>query len=313
MSLIVWLTQSFLLSVATFFLLGEEFVLDLQGDLPCLKAIPAASQNKQYSSESCDSKFKCFRMNKSGNWQLPFGVLSVFQISSFIVVYGLKARRKSPSHLPFVFCVTCCALTTTLLLTKLAAQLSPQHSAHGTTASGGYGIKLFTFARNALVTAFVAAFQWISPIFVYSCHSESSSKEGSTLLKRESRDGLYYCSTELNSQALERGGATISHAIVFLIVAYFISSSYTLYLLLAHDGCDKQILKPVNNNTQPYDTSGVRGCDNLEVGDVGEGNRMDARSQKCTPYNGLVNKKEMIVACMEQESDEESFVFGWRL
>lgn len=307
MSLALWLTQSFLLSVAIFFLLGEEFVSDHKENLLRLKMIPAAGEKiDQYCSELRNSLSyqQCCEMNKSTalKWQIPFGALSVAQTSLFFLLYSLRTSNKP---LPFlrVVCATCWALTSTFLLTKLAVHLS--YSVPGTTVSSGYAVTLFTYVRNALTTVLLSASQRILRMFV------SISKD-SILLKEEFPEGLYFCSSELESLSTQQAGINISRAIVLLTVAYFISSCYTLCLLLAHEEHSEPVPKSGNKTSTGLQarTDKIR-----DRGEMGDGHSVKATNRKCASRNCLsdLNKKEMIVAFMEEESDEDSFVFGWRL
>ena len=319
MNIVIWLAQSFLLSVAIFFLLGEEFVLDRHGDLPCLKATPVSAEN---SSDRWNRNPKCCKMKKSAKWQMLFGVLSVAQTSLLSLFYTLRNRSKSPLAFLSVVCAICWGLPSIILLTKLVAHLSPQMSGLQRTASSGYESTLFEFARNALMNVLMAAFQRIVRIVANSKHSVSTSEKRAIFLKQELQDGLYFCSSELNSRSLNQAAVVIvSRAMVVLIVVYFISSGYTLYLVLTHKKCDEQIFTPLSQRTgilaQSADRANNGGCDRLDVGGVGEGHMHSeqARTKKSTTRNGLreFNKKDMIVAFMEEESDEDSFVFGWRL
>ena len=320
MNIAIWLAQSFLLSIAIFFLLGEEYVLDRQGDSTCLKVTPVSTEN---SSDRWIRNPKCCKMKKTAKWQVLFGVLSVAHTIFLSLFYSLRNRSKSPLAFLSVVCAICWALTSIVLLTKLVAHLSPQTSGTQRTASrSSYASTLFVFARNTLMSVLMAAFQRIVRILTNSKHSVSiSESERAIFLKQELQDGLYFCSSELNSPSLEQAGIDVSRAMVALIMAYFISSGYTLYLVLTNVKCDGEIFKPLSQSTgilaQSVDGINDRGCDRLDAGEVSEGHMRSEPviNKKCAAHNGLreFSKKDMIVAFMEEESDEESFVFGWRL
>ena len=317
MTLLVWITQSFLLSAAIFVLLGEQFVMDCQGELLCLKTTQAAGENKQwYSSERSRSNSQCCTINKTTKWQIPFGVLSVTQMTFSFVVYGVGTRGKSVGPFLSIVCATCWAMTAVLLFTKLAIHLLvPRNHLSQTTANSGHVFALFTLAWNTFTAIFTSACQCI---FLLSANSLSTSENRDILKSEDLQDWLYFCSSDRENQTPEQTGANLSRVINVLIIAYFISSSYTLYLVLALEEYFEPAVKSVENSIgQPAvsDMPGDRGWNNFAAGRVGEGNVLESTTKTCITRNARrdLNKNELIVAFMENESDEDSFVFGWRL
>ena len=311
----MWLAQSFLLSFAIFFLFGEEFVLDRHEDFPCHKVIPAAANNS-INRRNKDSE--CWKMEKSGKSQIIFGVLSVVQASLLSVVYGIRIRRKSPLPSLSVVCTACWALTSILLSTKLLTHFSPKIATHRITENGNYESTLFMLARDALIWILKTAFQrlWF---FIPSRHSVIIRDKTNTFLHQKIQDGLYFCSSELNGQSFDQAGVNISRALAVTIVAYVLSSGYALCLVLGHHARSELILKPVDKCiwTPAQSEEGKDSKQgNLDEGKVGEGHTRssEAANKKYVPRKGVHEfNKDMIVAFMDEESDEDSFVFGWRL
>lgn len=315
MSIVMWLAQSFLLSFAIFFLFGEEFVLHQQEDFPCLKVIPAATNNS-INRRNKDSE--CWKIEKSAKWQIIFGVLSVVQTSLLSVVYGIRIRRKSPLPSLSVVCTACWALTSILLSTKLLTHFSRQISTPRIAENGNYESTLFILARDALIWILKTAFQNLR-FFTPSRHSVLIREKASTSSHQKMQDGLYFCSFELNGQSFDQAGVNISRALVVSIVAYVLSSGYALCLVLRHHARSELILKPVDKciGTPAQSEIEDRKQGNLEERKAGEGHTRSSKAadKKCALRKGVheFNKKDMIVAFMEEDSDEDSFVLGWRL
>lgn len=306
MNLILWLTQSCLLSVAIFVLLGEELVLDRKhGDWPCTKAIRVAGENtKQHPNNS-----HCCKLEKSSKWQIPFGVLATVQISLLLVVFGLRSHGKSPWPFLPVVCVTSWILNIFLLLTKLIVYLTLEPE---TVVNSSHTSALFTFVWNALTAVFAMGFQTISHVVAVVAHLTPNSDNPEDLL-----NGFYFCSPEYGN-VLGEIGANIPLVVIVLIVAYFISSGYTLCLVLAHEK-DEQNEEPeekLDRSTRRRRSQmwGDHKDDSSDMGREGEGLGNKTTEGTYSSRNCLrdLNKNKLSVAFVE-ESDDESFVFGWRL
>lgn len=301
MTLIIWITQSCLLSVAIFLLLGEELVLDRKEDLLCLKAIrvAAASDNtQQYSNSS-----QCCKLEKSAKWKIAFGAFAVAQTSLLFVSFGLRSHSPRSLRLLPVVCIACWLVTVIILLTKLIVLLTP---APQTVADSGYMSMLFTFAWNSLRSVFSVGYQRIFHVVLHSI-SGSDNREGL-------QNGLYFCSFE-ESKDTGQNDANTPRVIITLIVAYFISSGYTLVLFHEEQSGDETDLKPSRSTRlRSCQKRRDRGWDNFDMGEEGEGKGNKTTGGTCASLNCLhdLNKNDISVAFME-ESDDESFVFGWRL
>lgn len=307
MNLILWLMQSCLLSLAIFVLLGEELVLDHKhGGLLCKRAIPVAGEKvQQYPYNS-----QCCKLEKFSKWKIPFGLLAVVQTSSLLVIFGLRCHRKSPGPFLYVLCVACWVLTVILLLTKLVAHLSPEPQ---TVANTSYIGVLFTLMWNALRAVLAVSFQ---RIFHVIAHLTASADE-----REDLKNGFYFCSPEEN-KVLEGMGANIPSAFIVLMVAYFISSSYTFCLVLAHvevEQTEETGLKPKRSTIlqRCQIRRGDHENDSLDVGGEGEVQRnnttdLEGRTLESRNCLGDLNKGTFSVGFVE-ESEDESFVFGWRL
>ncbi|XP_078355046.1 uncharacterized protein LOC144639628 [Oculina patagonica] len=303
MNVILWLTQSCLLSVAIFFLLGEELVLNHKhGDVLCTKAIRVAGENtKQYSNNS-----HCCKLEKSSKWQIPFGVLATVQMNLLLVILGLRSHGKSPWPFLPVVCVTSWILNDFLLLTKLVVCLTPEPDA---VENSSYTSAFFTFVWNSLTAVFAVGFQ---RIFHAVAHLTPNSDKQEGLL-----NGFYFCSHQ-SDKVLGEIGANIHLVVIVLIVAYFISSGYTLCLVLTHE--DDELneepgLRTTRSTRQRRSKKrGDHKDDSSHMGWEGERQANKSTEGANASRNCLrdLNKNKLSVAFIE-ESDDESFVFGWRL
>lgn len=303
MSLILWLTQSCLLSLAIFVLLGEELVLDHKhGDLLCTKVVRMIDENaQQYPNNS-----QCCRLEKSSKWQISFGFLATVTISLMLVVFGLRSHGNSAWPFLPTACVTCWLLNIILLLTKLIDYLTPEPE---TVAKGSYISTLLTFVWNALADVFAVGIQRI-----FSIVAQGTSRRGQP---QDLGNGLYFCSPQLEKLMGEISG-NLPCVVIVLIVAYFISSGYTLCLVLTHEEVEQNeepSLKP-NRSTRRRRSQqcGDHGNDSSDMGREGEGRGNKTTEGSHASRNCLPDLKtsKLSVAFVE-ESDDESFVFGWRL
>ena len=295
MEIALWLTQSCLLSVALFVLLGEELVLDHKGNVLLLKAV-AGQKTRHYLNNS-----QCYVLQKSAKWQISFGVLAAAQTSFLLVVFGLRSHRKSPQPILPVLCVTSWLLAVFLLFAKIVIYLTPITAE--TVAKGDYISTVFTLAWDAMRAVFAACFH---KIFHAAVHSISSN-----YMRDELQSESYFCLPE--GRALEDVNANIPRATIVLVIAYFISTGYTLSLVLTHDE-ESQRTDPNQYNSARLRRSAKRrghGCDSLDMGGEGEGQRR-TKTEMYESRNCLHEKNKSSVAFLE-ESDDESFVFGWRL
>ena len=306
MAVIAWVTQSLFLSVAIFLLLEEESVLHARRDL-CLKVTEgAARENKQpHSVESSGNNLRrSCKINKTTKWPVLFGALSAAHMSLTLVVFGLKTHNKSVCSVLLVVYTSCWALTSILLLVKLGYYLSPGHFFLETTGRSGFLFTLFTLARNKLGTIFASALQKIFQV-------------ASTDEKKEAFD-QYLCSPELEYAALEQSSVNLSRIIVVSSTAYLISSSFTLFVILAQDEHFEPVLNQVMRSTGPPTlcdgpVDPIR--DNVDIGKDAE-QLLNGRKYKSALRKNscrYLNKNELVVSFLEDESDEDSFVFGWRL
>ena len=308
MALIAWVTQSLFLSVAIFLLLEEESVLHARRDLLCLRVTEGATrENKQpHSIESSESDLRrSCKINKTTKWPVPFGGLSVVHMTLTLVVYGLKTHNKSVSSVLLVVYASCWALTSILLLVKLGYYLSPGHFFLETTGRSGFLFTLFTLAWNKLGTIFASALQNIFGV-------------ASTDEKKEAFE-QYLCSSELEYAALEQTSVNLSRIIVASSTAYLISSSFTLFLILVQDEHFEPVLNQVMRSTGPptlCDGPGNPIRDNVDMTGKDAEQLLNGRKYKSALRKNscrVLNKNELVVSFLEDESDEDSFVFGWRL
>ena len=304
MNLFLWLLQSCLLSLAIFVLLGEELDFDRKhGDLLCERAIPVAGE-QQYPYIS-----RCCKLEKLSKWQIPFGLLAVGQTSFVLVIFSLRRRRKSPGLLLPALYVAFWVLTVILLLTKLAAHFSPDHTA----ANSGYIAVLCTSLWIVMTALLTVGFQRIFHI-VGNLTANADKSE-------DLKNGVYFCSPEEDKVLRESMSANILCALIVLMVAYFVSSCHTLCLALAHSEVELTEVKDV----KPKRNKGLQRCqkrgdvyesDSLVVGGEGEVQPTKKTDQEVTltPRNCIrdFNKNTVSVGSVE-ESEDESFVFGWRL
>ena len=305
MNLILWLIQSCLLSLALFVLLGEELVFDHKHEgLLCEKAIPVAGETVQEYSHIA----RCCKLEKFSSWKIPFGLLAVAQTSLLLVIFSLRRHRKSPGPLLPVLCVACWGLTAILLLTKLATHLSPDHQP---LANTGYIGTLFTLMWNALKAVLAVGFKRIFHVV------------GDLTARADKRvylkNGVYFCSHE-EDKTLAGVATNTPCTLMILIVVYIISSCYTLCLVLAHgivEQTEEKGVKPKKSKTlQRCQKLGDYENDSLVVG--GEGGAHPKRTKDLEENLASrsclrdINKNTVSVGFLE-ESEDESFVFGWRL
>ena len=305
MNLILWLMQSCLLSLAIFALLGEELDLDhKQGGRLCERAILVADEPvQQYRHIS-----RCCKLEKFSKWQIPFGLLAVGQTSFLLVIFSLRRLQKSSGLLLPVLCVTSWLLTVIILLKKLVAHFSPEHQ---TAANAGYIGALCTSVWFVLTAVLAVGFQRIVHI-VDNLTANADNRE-------DLKKGVYFCSPE-GDKALEGIRANIPCALIVLTVAYFISSCYTLCLVLTHgevEPSEEKDVKPKGNKRlQKCQKRGDYENDSLDVGGEGEVHPKKSVDLEVTLAPRCCiqdfNKNTVSVGSAE-ESEDESFVFGWRL
>lgn len=302
MNVILWLTQSCLLSLAMFVLLGEELVLDQKHeDLLCTKVIRVAGENsKQYPSIS-----QCCKLEKSSKWQIVFGILATVQISLLLVLSGLQSYGKSPWPFLSFVCVTCWILNLILLLSKVVVYLTPEHE---TVANSGFMSTPLSFVWNGLTGVFAVGFQ---RIFNFVAHLTSRSERREVM-----QNGLYFCAAE-NENDLRDAGANIPRTVVVLIVAYFISSGYTVCLVLAHEGNEQNEEENItlNRGTRQRRSRSKCGDQENDSSEKGEGRGNKTTEEATASRNRIrdVNRNKLTVAFVEESDDDDSFVFGWRL
>ena len=307
MNRFLWLLQSCLLSLATFVLLGEELDFERKhGDVLCERVIPVsgAETEQQYPYIS-----RCCKLEKFSKWQIPFGLLAFGQTSFVLVIFSLRRQRKSPGLLLPALCITFWVLTVILLLTKVAAYFSPKHQ---TAANAGHIAVLCTFVQIVMKAVLAVGFQKIFHVVgIFTANSD----------KREDlRSGVYFCSPEEDNVLREGMNANIPCALTVLMVAYFVSSSYTLCLVLAHGEVkptkEKDVKPTTNKRLQRCQKRGDYENDILDLGGEGEVHPKKTADLEMTlaPRNCIrdFNKNTVSVGSIE-ESEDESFVFGWRL
>lgn len=303
MNLILWLIQSCLLSLALFVLLGEELVFDHKHEgLLCERAIPVAGETVQEYPHIA----RCCKLEKFSSWQIPFGLLAVAQTSLLLVSFSLRRHRKSPGPLLPVLCVACWVLTAILLLTKLAAHLSPDHQP---VVNTGYIGALFTLMWNALTAVSAVSFQRISHV-VGDLTARADKRE-------DLKNGVYFCSPK-EDETLAGVATNAPCTLIVLTVVYIISSCYTLCLVLAHGIVEQTEEKGV----KPKRSKMLQRCQKLgdyendSLGGEGEAHpkRTKDLEEKLASRSCLrdINKNTVSVGFLE-ESEDESFVFGWRL
>jgi len=306
MNLLLWLIQSFLLSLAIFILLGEELDFDhKQGGLLCERTIPVAGETVQQYPYI----LRCCKLEKFSKWQIPFGLLAVGQTSFVLVIFSLRRHRKSPGLLLPVLCIIFWVLTVILLLTKLAAHFSPEHE---TAANAGYIGVLCTSVWIVLTAVLAVGFQRI--FHVVGNLTANSDNRG------DLRSGVYFCSPEEDKVLRESMSANIPCALIALIVAYFVSSCYTLCLVLAHgevEQTEEKDVKPKRNKRlQRCQKRGDYENDSFDAGGEGEVHPKTTADLEVTLASRSCirdfNKNTVSVGSVE-ESEDESFVFGWRL
>ncbi|XP_068724526.1 uncharacterized protein [Montipora capricornis] len=318
MDQVLWIAQSFLISAAIFFLFEVEFAFDRHGGWQCFKVNATSAE---YLSDSWNTVTQCCKMNKAARWQTLFGILAVVQTGLLIVLHTLGIRSKSPLVAIRLVCATCWVLACIVLSTKLVDHFSSQTSAPRKTTSGDYYMSIiFAFVSNAITYIVRAAFKRVSRLFARSRCSISLNEERDTFQGQELKDGWYFCASDLSSQSFALTGVNVSRALAVLIIAYVISSGYTLYIVLGHEESAEEDFKTDGRTTRmptQSDASVFRERDNYNKEGFNEGNveKKEAVDKNCATINPLnePNKKERTVAFMEEHSDEESFVFGWRL
>ena len=293
MNLILWLMQYWLLSLAIFILLGEELDFDHKhGSLLCERAIPMAGETtQQYPYIS-----RCCKLEKFSKWQIPFGLLAVGQNPFVFAIFGFRRHRKSAGLLLPVVYVTFWVLTVILLLTKVAAHFSPEPQ---TAANSGH-------TWIALTTVLAVVFQKI--FHVVGNFTANADK------REDLKNGIYFCSPQEDKVLREGMSANIPYALIVLIVAYFISSCYTLCLVLAHGEVEQS---EGNKRLQRCQKRGDYENDSLDLrGGEGQAYRKKTTDLEVTLASPSccrdVNKNTVTVGSVE-ESEDESFVFGWRL
>ena len=306
MNFILWLMQSWLLSLAIFVLLGEELDFDHKhGGLLCERAIPVAGETTQQYPHIT----RCCKLEKFSKWQIPFGLLAIGQTTFLLAIFGFRRHRKSAGLLLPVVCVTFWVLTVILLLTKVAAHFSPEPQTAANTGNTGV---LFTPVWIALTGVLAVVFQRIFHI-VGNLSADADKHE-------DLGNGVYFCSPGQDNGLQEGMSANIICALIVLTVAYFISSCFTICLVLAHGEVkqsDEKDVKPKRNkrsqrcqNREDYEN------DSLDVGGEGEVHRKSTTHLEVTlaPLccRQDLNKNTVSVGSVE-ESEDESFVFGWRL
>lgn len=306
MNFFLWFMQSWLLSLAIFVLLGEELDFDhTHGGLLCERAIPAVGE----STQQYPYITRCCKLEKFSKWQIPFGLLTIGQTTFLLAIFGFRCRRKSAGILLPVVCVTFWVLTIILLLTKVTAHFSPEPQ---TAANTGYTDALFAPVWIALAGVLAVVFQRI--FHVVGNLSANADKH------EDLGNGVYFCSPGEDKVLQEGMSANIICALMVLTVAYFISSCYTICLVLAHgevEQTDEKDVKPKRNKRlQRCQKCGDYENDSLDVGGEGEVDPKKPTDLEVTlaPLSccGDLNKNTLCVGSVE-ESEDESFVFGWRL
>lgn len=309
MNFFLWFMQSWLLSLAIFVLLGEELDFDhTHRGLLYERAIPAAGE----STQQYPYITRCCKLEKFSKWQIPFGLLAIGQTLFVLTIFGFRRHRKSAGILLPVVCVTFWVLTVMLLLTKVTAHFSPEPQ---TAANTGYTGALFAPVWIALTGVLAVVFQRI--FHVVGNLSANADKH------EDLGNGVYFCSPGEDKVLQEGMSANIICALMVLTVAYFISSCYTIWLVLAH-GEVKQTWQTEEKDVKPRRNKRSQRCqkcgdyenDSLDVGGEGEVHRKKTTDLEVTLASLSccrdLNKDTLSVGSVE-ESEDESFVFGWRL
>ena len=299
MNLILWLMQYWLLSLAIFVLLGEELDFDhTHGGLLCERVITVAGEaTQQYPYIS-----RCSKLEKCSKWQILFGLLTAGQTTFLLAMFGFRRHRKSAGLLLPVVFVTFWVLTVILLLTKVAAHFSPEPQ---TAANTGHTGALFTPGWIALTTVLAVVFRKIFHV-VGNLTANADKLE-------DLRNGVYFCLPAEDEVLREGVSGNIPCALVALTVAYFITSCYTICLVLAHGEVEQS---EGNKRLQRCQKRGDYENDSLDLGGEDQVYRKKTTDLEVTLASPSccrdVNKNTVTVGSGE-ESEDESFVFGWRL
>ena len=299
MEIALWLTQSCLLAVALFVSLGEELVLNPKGNALFLNSIPVLNEKTQHQPNMS----QCYLLEKPAKWQISFGVLTAAHATFLLVLFRLRSHKKSPQPILPVLCVTSWLMVVLLLCAKIVIYLTPNVTTE-TGPKGDYLTMILTVAWEATTAHFE---KWSQRIFHAVVHSIQPSNYMQDFIQWQ-LNKIYVCLPE--GMAMEEFGPRIPRATFVLVITYCISSGYVILLVLNYEeDTVKMSCEQFNSRRKRSAKHRDYGCDSLDL----EGEEMrQRRTIMCKSKNCLRGKEKFSVAFLE-ESDEESFVFGWRL
>lgn len=306
MGKVLWIFQSFLISLAIFFVLEVEVAFNHHSGAgwQCFKVTATSVERSKDSSRNGEAAH-CCKVNNTARWHIVFGVLSILQTSLLFMMLRIRSSTSSIISLHIVS-ATCWALTLIILSTKLMDHFSSKIS----TVGDGHISTSFARISHAIANVLLAAFKQVSNFLVLARYPISVKQNRDASQNQELKDGWHFCMPELNSQSLEQAGVNVVRVFLVLVAAYVISSSYTLYLVLLHEERTEETLITGDKSTGipvQYDESGFHVDDRDKQNKKAEENIIASLNAPCEL------DKEIVVPFMEEQSDEESFVFGWRL
>ena len=317
MSKVLWISQSFLISIAIFFVFEVEVAFNHTGSAgwQCFK-VTATSVERSKDSRNGEAAH-CCKVNKTARWHIVFGILSILQTSLLFMFHMLRIRSSASSIISLhIVSTTSWALALIKLSTKLIEHFSSKISSSRTTVGDGHISTSFARISHAIAYVLSAAFKQVSNFIMRPRYPPSVNQNRDTSQNQDLKDGWHFCMSELNSQSLEQAGVNVSRVFLVLLAAYVISSGYTLYLVLLHEERREETLITGDKSTGipvQYDESDFRQGNDFHVDD-GDKQKKKAEKKIVASLNTPCElDKEITVAFMEEQSDEESFVFGWRL
>ena len=231
--------------------------------------------------------------------------------------HTLRIRSSTSSIISLhIVSATCWALGLIILSTKLIDHFLSKISSSRTTVGDGNISTSFARISHAIAYVLLPAFKQVWNFLLLPRYPISVNQNRDTSQNQELKDGWHFCMSKLNSQSLEQAGVNVVRVFLVLVAAYVISSGYTLYLGLLHEKRREETLITGDKSTGipvQYDESGFRQDNGFHVDYRDKEKKKEEENIIATLKAPCKLDKEMVVAFIEEQSDEESFVFGWRL
>ena len=121
MGKVLWIFQSFLISIAILFVLEVEVAFNHHGGAgwQCFE-VTATSVERSKDGSRIGEAAHCCKVNSTARWHIVFGVLSILYTSVLFMFHTLRIRSSTSSIISLhIVSATCWALALIILSTKL--------------------------------------------------------------------------------------------------------------------------------------------------------------------------------------------------